>query len=114
MFVATINEGARGLPDRDLHLNEDERSLRLRSEYLAHITRMFELIGETRDAAAQTAQGVMAVEAAIARASYSRVQMRDPQKRYNPMSMAAVANDLQLLSQGRFVLGDIHADLADL
>jgi predicted metalloendopeptidase len=87
-FIATFSEGARGLPDRDLFLNEDDRSILLRKEYLAHISRIFELIGETREAAANTAEAVLTVETSIARASYDRVTMRDPRKRYNPMSMA--------------------------
>jgi endothelin-converting enzyme/putative endopeptidase len=87
-FIATVGEGARGLPDRDLHLKDDERSILLRKEYVAHVRKMFELLGETRETAAKTADDVLTVETSIARASYDRVTMRDPRKRYNPMSMA--------------------------
>ncbi|TMG79687.1 MAG: M13 family peptidase, partial [Betaproteobacteria bacterium] len=44
MFIATLGQGALGLPDRDLYLKDDERSTTLRKEYVAHLQRMFELL----------------------------------------------------------------------
>ena len=44
MFIATLGQGALGLPDRDLYLKDDERSTTLRKEYVAHVQRMFELL----------------------------------------------------------------------
>src|SRR5687767_3020805 len=88
MFIATIGQGALGLPDRDLYLRDDERSTLLRKEYVAHVQRMFELLGSTPAAAAATAQAIVTAETAVARASYDRVTLRDPRKRDNPMTLA--------------------------
>jgi putative endopeptidase len=63
----------------------------LRREYLAHVQKMFELLGSTPAAAAAAAQAVITAETAIARASYDRVTIRDPRKRDNPMTMAELA-----------------------
>jgi len=99
-FIATIGQGAMGLPDRDLYLKDDDRSKALRREYQAHVQRMFELLalaspkprsGEGRDAPARLAQRVMDVETAIARATMDRVEFRDPRRRDNPATVAQVA-----------------------
>src|SRR5262245_36638034 len=42
-FIATLGQGAMGLPDRDLYLQDDERSTTLRREYAAYVARMFAL-----------------------------------------------------------------------
>ena len=98
MFIATIGQGALGLPDRDLYLNDDERSTMLRKEYAAHVQKMFELLaaagGRARSLAGspdQAAKAVMDVETAIARATLDRVAFRDPRRRDNPTTLAELA-----------------------
>jgi predicted metalloendopeptidase len=91
MFIATIGQGSLGLPDRDLYLRDDERSKMLRTAYVAHVQKMFELLGRPPASAAATAQAVMEAETAIARASYDRVTLRDPRKRDNPMTVTELA-----------------------
>jgi predicted metalloendopeptidase len=88
MFIATLGQGALGLPDRDLYLRDDERSKMLRTAYLAHVQKMFELLGQPAQTAAATARAVMDAETAVARASYDRVTLRDVRKRDNPMTTA--------------------------
>jgi len=113
-FIATLGQGAMGLPDRDLYLNGDERSMMLRREYQAHVQRMFELLAgagseRTRPTSAGTrptrgpvgrvlldppdrlAQRVMDVEITIARSTMDRVALRDPRRRDNPTTVAGLA-----------------------
>ncbi|HXD20985.1 MAG TPA: M13 family metallopeptidase [Vicinamibacterales bacterium] len=113
-FIAMLGQGAMGLPDRDLYLNDDERSTMLRREYQAHVQRMFELLasagsertrptsGATRaasqsvgrvlsDPPVRLAQRVMNVETTIARATLDRVALRDPRRRDNPTTVAGLA-----------------------
>jgi putative endopeptidase len=99
-FIATMGQGAMGLPDRDLYLKDDERSTLLRREYQAHVQRMFELLslaspkprsGEGGDPPDRLAQRVMEVETAIARATMDRVALRDPRRRDNPTTVAGLA-----------------------
>jgi len=94
-FIATIGQGALGLPDRDLYLKDDERSTSLRREYQAHVQRMFELLGSGGRALPgppnSLAQAVMDVETAIARATMDRVAFRDPRRRDNPTTVAGLA-----------------------
>ncbi len=85
--IAGTDQGGLGLPDRDYYLKTDEKSETLRKAYVAHITKMFELMGEAPDKAAADAQSVMKIETELAKASMDRVERRDPNKVYHKMTV---------------------------
>jgi putative endopeptidase len=89
MTIATLNQSGLGLPDRDYYLKADTATVRARMEYVGHIGRMLALSGTPAAEAAAQAATVMEIETALARASMSRVQMRDPKVTYNKMTLAA-------------------------
>jgi len=76
--VANADQGGLGLPDRDYYLKTDAKSEELRKQYVAHVQKMFELLGDKPDAAAAEAQTVMRIETALAKGSMTRVERRDP------------------------------------
>jgi endothelin-converting enzyme/putative endopeptidase len=76
--IANADQGGLGLPDRDYYTKDDAKSQELRKAYLAHVQRMFELLGDKPDAAASEAQTVMRIETALAKGSMTRVERRDP------------------------------------
>jgi putative endopeptidase len=84
--IAQLDQGGLGLPDRDYYLKTDPKSVELRQKYLAHIARMFELMGEKPDAAKAHADAVMRIETALAKGSLDNVSRRDPEKVYHKMS----------------------------
>jgi putative endopeptidase len=86
MEIAGTDQGGLGLPDRDYYLKTDDKSLELRKAYLAHVTKMFELMGESPDKAAADAKTVMTLETELAKASMDRVERRDPNKVYHKMT----------------------------
>ncbi|HEX7272709.1 MAG TPA: M13 family metallopeptidase N-terminal domain-containing protein, partial [Casimicrobiaceae bacterium] len=88
--IAFARAGGLGLPDRDYYLKEDDASKELRAKYLAHLQRMFELLGDKPEAAKRQAGKVMDIEAALARATLSRVERRDPYKLYHKMDAKAL------------------------
>ncbi len=92
--IATADQGGLGLPDRDYYLKDDDKSQELRKEYLVHVQKMFELLGDKPEAAAVDAQAVMKIETALAKGSLTRVERRDPTKLYHKLSRA----ELQALS----------------
>ena len=49
---------------------------------------MFVLLGDTDDQAAKEATAVLTIETALAQGSMSRLEMRDPDKRYHIMTVA--------------------------
>jgi putative endopeptidase len=76
--IAEADQGGLGLPDRDYYVKEDAKSVSLRKAYVAHVLKMFELLGDLPDAAAAEAQTVMRIETALAKGSMTRVERREP------------------------------------
>jgi putative endopeptidase len=88
--IATAGQGGLGLPDRDYYLREDDKSKKLREAYMAHAQKLFELLGDPSDKAAAESKTVVEIETALAKASMSNVDVRDPNKTYHRMSVADV------------------------
>ncbi|MET0646744.1 MAG: M13 family metallopeptidase [Pyrinomonadaceae bacterium] len=87
-IIAQAVQGGLGLPDRDYYTNDNERSRKIREEYVAHVARTFQLLGDNAESAAAAARTVMSVETRLAENSASRVQQRNPEARYNPKTKA--------------------------
>jgi putative endopeptidase len=85
-FIADADQGGLGLPDRDYYSKQDAKSVELRKSYLAHVQKMFELLGDKPDTAAAEAQTVMHIETQLAKGSMTRVERRDPQNLNHKMS----------------------------
>lgn len=88
MMIASLDQGGLGLPDRDYYFRTDARSVDLRKQYVAAVTKMFTLAGVAPGEAASKAAHVMAIETELARASLDRTTRRDPQKLFHQMSEA--------------------------
>jgi predicted metalloendopeptidase len=84
-------QGGLGLPDRDYYTKTDGDSKKLRDQYLAHVTKMFALMGDAPARAAEDAKAVLALETRLAEASMTPVERRDPDKTYNRKSLAELA-----------------------
>jgi len=92
--IAGAFQGGISLPDRDYYLKNDEKSVKLKEQYRAHVAKMFELMGDPADAASAHANTVLAIETGLAEASMNRIDRRDPEKVYHKISV----DDLQALS----------------
>ncbi|HVM76083.1 MAG TPA: M13 family metallopeptidase [Candidatus Saccharimonadales bacterium] len=88
--IANANQGGLGMPDRDYYFREDEKSKQLRADYVLHVAKMFQLAGDPADKAAAEANTVMSIETALAKASRTRVELRDPEKNYHLLPLAEV------------------------
>ena len=88
--ILQTGQGGLSLPDRDYYLVEDERNKTLRAQFVAHVTKMFTLLGDTPDKAATEAADVLRIETALAKGSQSRVDLRDPANRYHVMTVDEV------------------------
>lgn len=86
-MIGAIYSGGLGLPDRDYYLESSADKEATRIAYLAHVTAMFGLLGETPQQAGESAQTVMRIETALAGATLTRVERRDPHKIYHPHSV---------------------------
>jgi len=86
--IANIGQAGLTLPDRDYYIVDNKRFTEIRKQYLDHVTRMLTLAGDTPDAAAKEAAAVMEIETALAKASTSRTDMRQPENRYHIYTLA--------------------------
>jgi len=85
--IGELDQAGLGLPDRDYYLNQDERSKTIRTQYEAHVAKMFVLLGDTPEKAAEEAKNVLAIETALAQGSMSRVDRRTPANVYHIMTI---------------------------
>src|SRR6185437_6662583 len=67
--IAEADQGGLGLPDRDYYLKTDAKSVALRQQYLAHVAKMFTLLGDAAPKAAAEAATVLRIETALAKGS---------------------------------------------
>jgi putative endopeptidase len=82
--------GGLGLPDRDYYLKTDPKSVEQRQKYVEHVAKMLVLSGEPEAQAKTDAATVMRMESALAKATLSRVDKRDPYKLYHKMTPEAL------------------------
>ena len=80
--------GGLGLPDRDYYTKDDAKSQETRKRYLEHVAKILTLLGAPPAAARKDAETVLRMETALAKASLTRVDRRDPYKIYHRMRRA--------------------------
>ena len=89
--IVEVGAGGLGLPDRDYYLKTDERSVKLRGQYVTYVGKLLGLAGEPTDKAAEDAKTILRIETALAKATLTRVEQRDPHKTYHMMTVAELA-----------------------
>ena len=88
MVIAQIMQGGLGLPDRDYYLSDDDQSKMLRSEYVKYVSKMMGVSGKYQPAETEKiADHIMNLETRLAKASMTRIDMRNPQKMYHKMTL---------------------------
>jgi len=87
LVIAEVDQDGLGLPDRDYYVKSDPKSVELRQAYVAHVQKMFELLGASPGVAATQAQAVMRIETALANGSLTAVERRDPKLLYHKMTL---------------------------
>jgi putative endopeptidase len=88
--VAWIWQGGLTLPDRDYYLDDGARIAAIRTSYLEHLERMLELAGETPARARADAGAILGLEKAMAESHWTKVEMREPERTYNPYDLAGL------------------------
>jgi putative endopeptidase len=86
--TAQADQAGLGLPERDYYLKTDAKSVETREKYVAHVEKMFVLLGETPERAKAAAAAVMKIETALAKGSQDVVARRDPKNMYHRISVA--------------------------
>jgi putative endopeptidase len=91
IYALYLGQGGLGMPDRDYYLTD--RFAKQRDAYSVHVANMFTLLGEAPAAAKAHAATVLEIETALAKASKSRVDLRDPIANYHKFAVADVVKD---------------------
>jgi len=84
--IAYIDQGGLTLPDRDYYIKDDPKQVEMRKHLVENVTEMFTLAGQTQQQAAESAQTVLRIETALAKASMDRTMRRDPKNRDHKMT----------------------------
>jgi putative endopeptidase len=92
--IAFATAGGLGLPDRDYYFMTDEKTATIRDKYVAHVQRMFELLGADRAVAKSQAASILKFETALAKASLTRVEKRDPHKLLHKYKRSSLSGKL--------------------
>jgi putative endopeptidase len=86
-YAAYISQGGLGMPDRDYYLKKDDKRMAdTLAKYEQHVARILALAGET-NAQAQ-AKAIVGFETGLAQAQWTKVELRDPVKRYNKVEVS--------------------------
>ena len=87
--IAFASAGGLGLPDRDYYTKTDAKSQETRQKYCRARPKNVRAAGRSLQAkAAVHARTVMDIETALAKASLTRVEKRDPYKLFHKMTSA--------------------------
>ena len=89
-MIAFASAGGLGLPDRDYYTKTDAKSEEIRKQYVAHVARMMQLLGDAPEAAQREAQTILKIETDLAKASLTRVEKREPHNLFHKMSRQQV------------------------
>lgn len=84
--ISYLGQSGLGLPDKDFYFEPQYETVK--KEYMEHIERMFECLGNTTEQARAHSATIMKIETELAKVSQNAVEQRDPQKQYNPFKKA--------------------------
>ncbi|EQD54238.1 Peptidase M13 domain protein [mine drainage metagenome] len=79
IYALYLNQGGLSLPDRSYYL--DKKFENVLKEYSDHVEKMFLLFGHKKKGAAEARKAVLDIETELAKASISRAELRDQEKK---------------------------------
>ncbi len=112
-YAFYLGQSGLGMPDRDYYTRDDADAKKLREQYLAHITAMLKLLGDSSEQASAAAQTVMAIETRLATASKTRLELRDVPGLYNKMTLAQLQEHASGFDWSRYLRNIGREDITD-
>jgi len=92
-YAAYFGQSGLTMPDRDYYLQTDNENFKAAREALpGYIASMLQRAGSDPAKADDDADAVYALETAIAQAHWDKVDLRDPEKAYNPYPVSELGN----------------------
>ncbi len=87
-YAVFLGQGGLGLGNRDYYFNTDAETVKIRTEYVKHLSKMNGFLGFDAVTSQKNAASIMNLEIALAKASRKLADLRDPFLNYNKISMA--------------------------
>lgn len=104
VYALHFSQSGLSLPDRDYYLTD--AFAKKRAAYEVHVAKMLTLAGETEAQAKADAATVLELETAMAKASKSRTDLRDPIANYHKFSVAEIETNYPELKIKTFLSAD--------
>jgi len=89
--IAGLSQGGLGLPNRDFYSRQGEKDDQIRKDYVAHMARIFQLLGDAEAPAKVKAETVMQIETQLADQSLTLAQRRKPELTHHKLPTAELA-----------------------
>ena len=103
--IFQMGQGGINLGEKEYYLDNDSITQNIREQYKNYIVRLFTLAGFGEAEAKQKMADVMEIETAIAKASFSAVQLRDPEANYHKMSYDELKKTFPEIDWDTFIKG---------
>jgi len=87
MNSAYITPGSLGLPNKEYYTDQDEKSKEIRQQYVDHISRMLQILGDDAESAKKQANMILAFETRLAEPRLDKVASRDFRNFNNPRTL---------------------------
>ncbi len=104
-----VTAGGLGLPNRDYYTKTDDKSEEIKTKYVAHLAKMFDL-SKVEGNAVEMADQVMAIENQLALASLTPIEARNIPALYNPMTVVDLQELMPQINWEDY-LNDVGVDL---
>ena len=85
--IAGLYQGGLSLPNSEYYTKADTGAQHLREKFVAHVARMFVLLGDSPSRAADEARTVLGIETQFAARSRTPIQLRDVVANYHRLSL---------------------------
>src|SRR5262249_38700049 len=102
-YILIYTQGGLGLPDRDYYIKDDANSQSIRGAYEKHVSKMFQLAGETPAKADAEAKAVLTIETALAKSALDRTALRNPANIYHKMPREDVKKLMPSFNMSQFL-----------
>jgi putative endopeptidase len=107
-----MSEAGISLPDRDYYTSDDETSKNIRAEYVKHVTKMFELMGDEAAVAKSNAERIMKLETRMAHFFNTRLENRNMPAMYNPHKVVELTKEYPNFDWTSYLKG-VGAEIKD-
>ncbi len=85
--ILNVRQGSTTLGQKEYYLENDEATIRIRTEYKKYVVRMLQLFGFDEATAEQKMEYIFRLETTYSIAQKSRTELRDVEKNYHKMSL---------------------------